>query len=45
MDWRHLGVDPHENFLPVQWDDVTEQVFQDIVFGMHTVYELRAIQV
>ena len=35
-------VDPHENFLPVQWDDLSEQVFPDIVFGMQTVYELRA---
>ena len=35
-----LGVEVYENFLPVQWDDVTEKVFPDIVFGMHTVNEL-----
>ena len=35
-----LGVEVYENFLPVQWDDVTEKVFQDIVFGMHTVNEM-----
>ncbi len=28
------------NFLPIQWDDVEEIEFADMVFGMHTIYEL-----
>ena len=28
------------NFLPVQWDDVEGKEFPNMVFGMHTIYEL-----
>lgn len=34
--------DPHANFLPVHWNDITERDFPNIVFGMHTVSELSA---
>ena len=37
-----MDTDTYENFLPVQWDDLSERVFPNIVFGMQTVRELLA---
>ena len=38
---RMKGVRPDfQSHLPVQWDDIAEKEFPQIVFGMQTIYEL-----
>ncbi|MCY4624802.1 MAG: hypothetical protein OXC99_07365 [Chloroflexi bacterium] len=37
-----MNTDTYENFLPIQWEDLSGIDFPNIAFGMHTVYEVTA---
>ena len=36
-----LGIIPYEQFLPVRWENVSEHIFPQQIFGMQTVTQIR----